>query len=688
MTYDWRIRGALHHGSTTVNTNLMAVYIDEETSADFANGVLGERINFPFPRSVYGRVVRELKTEGATGVGFDIIFDQLRASDPKVVETNNGQIDVISSDAFFARQLRNASNAVLAIGVNETPGVNEPQVLYPNDFFLTNAAAGDISAPSDADGVLRRIEPYVKNASSKPRWHMAVVLAAQALHLEMDHPEFRKGEIILRGPNGVERHLPLDAEGKMLVNWRIHWSRIDSASLVNLYHMDLLRRAPASDLEAAVKLERYFEKFRTNGYASASGRNPFKDKIVFVGSTMVGNNLTDRGATPFDEKDYLVSMHWNVANSIIENQFIQRTPFWLDFLVIVALGLLSGLMTWRLGTFSSVSLVLLCMAAFAGLAWLIFMQFTLWVPIVLPVLGSLFLTHIAMVSYRVVVEQNERRRVRAVFSKIVAPEVVNTLLASEKLALGGARRQITVFFADVRGFTEMCDTVQARAEEFVRDAKLAPEQAEAYYDRAASETLETVNLYLGAIADTIKKHEGTLDKYIGDCVMAFWGAPVHNEKHALYCVRAALDSQRALYSLNQVRVAENKKREQENPARVAAGELSLSMLPILSLGSGINTGTVIVGLMGSDAHILNYTVFGREVNMASRLESLSGRGRVIIGEATYNDLKRDDPALAATCVEQPPTMLKGFRTAIRNYEVPWKEAAPTPPTPASQPATA
>src|SRR4029077_18995374 len=97
---------------------------------------------------------------------------------------------------------------------------------------------------------------------------------------------------------------------------------------------------------------------------------------------------------------------------------------------------------------------------------------------------------------------------------------------------------------------------------------LSPEEAEAYFDMAASETLETVNLYLGAIADTVKKHAGTLDKYIGDCVMAFWGAPVPNEKHALGCVRAAIDAQRALYALNQLRAVENKRREQETPARL------------------------------------------------------------------------------------------------------------------------
>jgi class 3 adenylate cyclase len=102
------------------------------------------------------------------------------------------------------------------------------------------------------------------------------------------------------------------------------------------------------------------------------------------------------------------------------------------------------------------------------------------------------------------------------------------------------------------------------------------------------------------------------------------------------------------------------------------------MLPILLLGSGINTGMATVGLMGSAAEMQNYTVFGREVNLASRLESASGRGRIFIGQTTYEHLRRDDPALAATCVELPPRDLKGFRSAVKAFEVPWRPPGAPP----------
>jgi adenylate cyclase len=218
----------------------------------------------------------------------------------------------------------------------------------------------------------------------------------------------------------------------------------------------------------------------------------------------------------------------------------------------------------------------------------------------------------------------------------------------------------------------MTDEMQESAADYVREHQLSDEEAELFFDTSASQSLNTVNLYLSAVADSIKNHGGTLDKYIGDCVMAFWGAPVPNEKHAAACVHAAIDAQRAIRELNEKRTAQNPKIELENRARASAGLPPKFLCSSLMLGTGINTGLVTVGLMGSDAHILNYTIFGREVNLASRLEGASGSGRIIISDRTYNHLLRDDPALASTCLEMFPVTVKGIRAAVRIYEVPWQ----------------
>ena len=137
-------------------------------------------------------------------------------------------------------------------------------------------------------------------------------------------------------------------------------------------------------------------------------------------------------------------------------------------------------------------------------------------------------------------------------------------------------------------------------------------------------------------------------------------------------MQAAIDSQRAIHQLNESRLAENSAREAENRLRIATGQPPKPLHVALQLGTGINTGTVTVGLMGSNQHILNYTVFGREVNLASRLEGVSGSGRIIISDTTYNHLLRHAPAVAATCAELFPVQVKGIKNAVRIYEVAWK----------------
>jgi adenylate cyclase len=319
-------------------------------------------------------------------------------------------------------------------------------------------------------------------------------------------------------------------------------------------------------------------------------------------------------------------------------------------------------------------MVVLVGAFYVLAAFGLFLGKRYWLPITMPIIGGNFFTHVALVTYLVVFVEGEKKRVKAVFSKLVSPNVVNELLTAEKLNLSGSRRHITVFFSDVRGFTQMTDSNQANAEKFIKEHKLEGKEAEAYFDQSAQETLGTVNLYLATIADQIKLHNGTLDKYMGDCVMAFWGAPTPNEKHAVSCVHAAIDAQRAMHKLNVDRAAENKVREQENLKRAEEGKYPLTLLPLLSLGTGINTGICIVGLMGSDQHILNYTVFGREVNLASRLEGVSGRGRIIIGESTYKELQKYEPELAAKCTGLPPVMVKGIKDPVPIFEVPWRES--------------
>jgi adenylate cyclase len=372
----------------------------------------------------------------------------------------------------------------------------------------------------------------------------------------------------------------------------------------------------------------------------------------------------------------------NIANSIITNRFVRRSSLATDLLVIIAMGIVTAVVSWQLRPILSFFAGVSLLVGYAALSVAVFVQHLYWLPVVLPLGGSLLIQYLCLATWRVVFEQTEKRRVKSIFSTVVSPKIMVELLKAEKLSLGGARREVTVMFADVRGFTDFTDKSQERAAAQVTAQRLSGPAAEACYDEMARVTLATVNLYLGVVADTVIQHDATLDKFIGDCVMAFWGAPAANPSHAVACVRAAIEAQRAIHSLNEQRAIENQQREQENARRTAAGLEPIPLLELLRLGSGINTGIVTVGLMGSETKSGvrhgNYTVFGRDVNLASRLEGLSGRGRIFISEKTYEQLQRDDPALAATCVLQPPAKLKGIGEAGKVFEVPWqKTGAPS-----------
>ncbi len=705
ITYDLRVRTALHFPAPAA-TNLAFVSMEDSSIAAVRHGLLGRPYGLYWPRHVYGRLVEELSAQGAKIIAFDVLFGELRP-DHAPVQMADGSL--IESDEFFALQMRRASNVISAFTAEVTPP----------DLFTTNCLAlGDISTERDSDGVLRRIKsfnlkwhPAFKSAArqlgidlekariepdkilllqpdgkditvaldrdgnfdladfvgdeipkgwkryDKPFtrvWDLGIVMAAQELKLDLNQAEvdLTGGKIILRGTNGVERIIPVDDKGFFYINWQL---TATSANLV---------RAPIEDL---LKQDKQRLLGETNGL-----RDYFRGKLVVVGSTAQGNDLTDRGATPLEKDTFLVSKHWNVANSVITGQFIRRASLPVEIALIIFLGALTAFLTWHLRAFSGTGGTLLLMLAYIAVAFFAFIEFRYWLPLVFPIVGAMLVEHVSLVTYRVVFEEREQRRVKSVFSKIVSPDVVNELLRAEKLSLGGARSEVTVFFADVRGFTTFTDETQERVAEFVRAHQLDLEAAEKCFDESARETLETVNLYLATVADAVKNHGGTLDKYIGDCVMAFWNAPVPNEKHALACVRAAIEAQRAIHGLNQKRLAQNTSREIENTARLSAGLPPKPPLTALQLGTGINTGLVTVGLMGSDAHILNYTIFGREVNLASRLEGVSGSGRIIISDTTYNHLLRHDPSLASTCVEMFPVTVKGIKAAVRIYEVPWQ----------------
>ena len=734
ISYDMFLRVAAAQ-SKPLDSRVTGVFIDDRSIQQLNSGGIrygSQKLQYriPWPRFAYGLMLREMTAQGALGVGFDILFDQDFASETEAVRAITG-LD-LTSDEFFATTIQQASNVVLAVVGDVRP--SEGDVLPAAVFRDRGGQLGNIFARSDL-GVLRRALPYIdrtnrvwhedvvaisraleldltrahvssnrihipplvlnasleggsheiplnpdgtldvdaagdsKDTTSRKAftlrtdriWHMGILLASKALKLDLGKAKTFSHRVVIPGPGGVVREIPLDREGLFYIDWSE-----DSHTIVN--------REPTRVIELLLwdAERRQADKEKTDKGSRQVGVAPLQGKIVVVGSIGTGNNIADHGTTPLEDQALLVTKHLCVANSMLTGRFIRFFSDRVELVLILSWGVFSALLTWRLRALTASLAVVLSGLAYVGISQIVFAQTRYYLPMFLPLFGALLTNHVVLITYRVVFEQRAQRHLKSVFNRLVSPEVVTELLQADSLNLGGSRRRITVFFADVRGFTEMTDSIQVAAEEYVQKSQLSSLEAEAYFDAQARETLSTVNLYLGTVADMVKKHGGTLDKYIGDCVMAFWGAPIMNPRHAVDCVQAAIEAQRALQTLNQERFLENRKRERLNAERETSGHPLLTMLPLLTCGTGINTGMMTVGLMGSDSNILNYTVFGREVNLASRLEGVSGRGRIVVGESTYNDLVEHDPELAGRCLELPPEHVKGFRKAVKIFEVPWK----------------
>ena len=677
------------------------VEIRDESILSIADGSLGFQFGLYWPRHLHARLLDELSAEGAKAVAFDVLFAEPRA-DHAPTQLPNG--DLIGSDEAFARSLSTSGIGILAASED----------VIPDELFLAaKVPIGDISAIKDSDGVLRRAKPFNNHERvwhrairqhaasqslaltkarvngeaitiphlgsgpslvvrldsegrfnpadldqngqpSKPfqtfrTWHMGIMLAARSLGLDLDKAELIGRNLSIPGTNGVSRTIPLDEEGFFLIDWKTSHGdpNLTTLSFEQLLGRNILRKEEPQE-------------------------NTFSNKLVIVGSTATGNDLTDRGATPLSKDTYLVSKHWNVAAMVIGDRFIRSSALWLNLLLILCLGTFSAAFTWNLRTVQASLSVAVLLLAYALLTYWLFASQRFLIPFWLPAGGGLLINHGMLVTYRARLEQNEKRRVRDVFSKIVSPNIVHELLKGDTVVLGGSRRKVSVYFADVRGFTAFMDARERQTDNHIQRTGLSGLEADLFRDQAADNNLRTINGYLATIADNVKKHRGTLDKYMGDCVMAFWGAPIEDKYHALRSVLAAIESQQAIELLNVQSGRENEQREKENPGRIARGEPPFEKLPEISLGTGINTGFVTVGLMGSDQHVLNYTVFGGEVNLASRLEGFSGRGRIIIGEGTYRELEQLAPDLAKVCIQLEVTGLKGFSSGLQGYEVPWR----------------
>lgn len=316
-----------------------------------------------------------------------------------------------------------------------------------------------------------------------------------------------------------------------------------------------------------------------------------ENRIVMVGAFAQGM-ADDEKLTPFGLM-YGVEVHANALNTIIMDRFIRYAPAWLDLAVLLVLTMIIAFMSSRLPTVWAMLTTVVVVLVLFFATTIIFDNQSLVINFTTPAL-TMALTFVSIVVYRVMTEEKDKRRIREMFGKYVSPAVVTEILDSPP-ELGGVDKDLTVFFSDIRGFTTLSESMTPQ------------------------ELVNHLNLYLTAMTDAILEYQGTLDKYVGDEIMCFWGAPLPQEDHAIMACKSALRQLQILDELNEGWPPERR----------------------ISIGIGLNSGIMTVGNMGSLGR-MNYTLMGDNVNLGARLEGTNKEygTRIIMSEFTYG-LVRD-----------------------------------------------
>jgi adenylate cyclase len=349
----------------------------------------------------------------------------------------------------------------------------------------------------------------------------------------------------------------------------------------------------------------------------------FREKIVLLGFT--ADIYQDLHSTSFQPISYPgVETHATIIANILDQDFLTRPGgiFLIDLLILLLMSVLLGILLPHTRPVSGVVALLLCIAAVFGAAYYAFVAQKVWLNTVYPTLFVL-LNYVALTSYKYLTEERRKKEVKKAFQHYVAPAVVNQMLdRMDQLQLGGERKELTALFSDIRGFTSISE-------------KMTPE-----------ELVRFLNEYLSAMTGIVLQYEGTVDKYMGDAIMAFYGAPLGQADHAARACRTALDM---MTRLRKLRI-----------------EWETRGLPPMNIGIGINSGDMSVGNMGSEERF-DYTIMGDNVNLASRLEGINKQygTNIVISQFTYA-LIREQSFIAR---ELDSVRVKGKQEPVIIYEL-------------------
>jgi adenylate cyclase len=572
------------------------------TIVDIDETSLKEIGQWPWPRTIVADLVTQLTQLGAVAIAFDVIFAEPDRMSPSIAATSFRNLDddtrnklhsLPSNDEVLAEAIQRSRVVVGQVGsATPVPRSQTEAALQtgfavkgpdPSPFLVTfagllrnvpaieQAAAGRgvFSILPERDGIVRRV-PIIMQAQGA----MVPSLSMELLRVVAD-----SGAILVRSDEaGVQSvavpglELPTDQNGRL---W-VHFNRHDPGRYIS-----------ANDVLQGRVL-----------------RDNVEGKLVLIGTSAAG--LLDVKTTPVAAAMPGVEVHAQILESALANSLLTYPSYAIgaELVVAVLVGLAIIIVAPMLRASIVIALGAVVVAALIGVSWYLYSQYDLLIDFTYPLLASGFV-YLTLIFVNYFQEQKQRQQIRAAFGYYLSPALVEQLARSpEKLVLGGEERRMTILFGDVRGFTTISE----------------------HYKHDPQGLTRLMNRFLTPLTNAIIERNGTIDKYIGDAIMAFWNAPLDDPRQEVNACEAALEMLARADKLNQ----EFKREADQNGG---------TYMP-LRVGIGLNTGPCVVGNMGSDFRF-NYSVLGDTVNVASRLEARTKDYRIpiVIGEGTAQKAK-------------------------------------------------
>ena len=572
---------------------VVIVDIDEKSIAK-----LGQ---WSWPRTLIADLVNRLKGLDAAAIAFDVIFPEPDRMSPAAVADVFRELDnatrtklqaLPSNDQIFADAMR-GSRVVLGVsglpyqnpqppqplpltglatlGIDPTPFLFDFPGLLRNVPVLEQAAAGRgmFTIKTERDGIVRRV-PVVMRAQdaivpSLSFEMLRVVTGAGTIFIKADEAGIKSVAV-----PGFE--LPTDRNGQL---W-VHFARHDDKRFVSAVDV----------IEGRI------------------GPDVISRKLVLIGTSAVG--LLDIKTTPLDAVMPGVEVHAQVLESVLTRSVLSR-PNYATAVELIAAVLVSLLIVWLAPILGPLYLLIsgaVVALISVGASWYYFIDEKLLFDFTFPMMTT-FLIFLLITFFNYLREETQRRQIRSAFGQYLSPALVEQLAGSpEKLKLGGEEREMTIMFSDVRGFTTISESFKSDPQGLT----------------------SLMNRFLTPLTNAIINRKGTIDKYMGDAIMAFWNAPLDDNAHQVNACNAALDMIDCIAVLNVARLAESE----------SSGKPFIPM----NVGIGVNTGNCVVGNMGSDLRF-DYSVLGDSVNLASRIEgqSKSYGVPIIVGSKTALSVK-------------------------------------------------